>query len=84
MGLLTDPAATKNIAEKINKFGQKLGFLGYVAGIFWLFAQSTSEFGAKIYVDENALLPGLANPQFTAGTYGSKYSPANQNSDFNL
>ena len=82
MGLLTDPAATKNIAEKINKFGRKLGFLGYVAGILWLFAQSTSEFGAKIYVDENALLPGLANPQFTAGTYGAEFPPDEENSIF--
>ena len=67
MGLLTDPGATKNLSDKIEKFGKKIGYLGYFAGLVWLVAQSTSEFNAKIYIDENALLPGLATPTFSIG-----------------
>ena len=66
MGLLTDPAATKNLAEKIEKFGVRLGVLGFVLGLGWLVVQSNAEFNAKIFIDENALLPGLAAPTFTA------------------
>ena len=67
MGLLTDPAATKNLADKIEKFGRKIGFVGYLAGIVWLVLQSSSEFNSKIFIDENALLPGLASPTFSIG-----------------
>lgn len=67
MGLLTDPAATKNLAEKIEKFGKKIGFVGYIAGLVWLVAQSSPDFNAKIFIDENALLPGLSSPTFSIG-----------------
>ena len=39
MGLLTDPGATKNLGAKIEKFGDKLGALAFVAGLVWLGAQ---------------------------------------------
>ena len=65
MGLLTDPAATKELSKKIEKYGEKLGRLGYFGGIIWLCLQSTGQFNAKTYIDENALCPGLADPQFS-------------------
>ena len=42
MGLLTDPGATKSLATKIDKFGDKLGALGFFAGCVWLVLQSCS------------------------------------------
>ena len=42
MGLLTDPGATKSLATKIDKFGDKLGALGFLAGCVWLVLQSCS------------------------------------------
>ena len=65
MGLLTDPGATKNLSAKIDKFGDKLGALGFIAGLAWLVAQSCAEYNAKSYIDENALMPGLAKTRFT-------------------
>ena len=40
MGILTDPGATKNLAAKIEKFGDKLGSLAFLAGLVWLVLQS--------------------------------------------
>ena len=65
MGLLTDPAATKELSKKIEKYGEKLGWIGYFGGIIWICLQSTGQFNAKTYIDENALCPGLADPQFS-------------------
>ena len=69
MGLLTDPAATKELAAKIEKYSDKLGKLGFIAGIIWLILQSTSQFNSKTYIDENALLPGLALTKANKNNY---------------
>ena len=65
MGLLTDPGATKNLSSKIDKFGDKLGAVSFVAGLAWLVAQSCAQYNAASYIDENALMPGLAKTRFT-------------------
>ena len=49
MGILTDPGATKNLAAKIEKFGDKLGTLAFLAGLVWLVLQPRVLTRARYY-----------------------------------
>ncbi|CAG5111732.1 Oidioi.mRNA.OKI2018_I69.chr2.g6007.t2.cds [Oikopleura dioica] len=70
MGLLTDPSSTKDIGAKINKFGSKLSTLGFLCGIGWLAMQSSAQFNARTYIDENALQPRMASPKYSQTVKG--------------
>ncbi|CBY37989.1 unnamed protein product, partial [Oikopleura dioica] len=70
MGLLTDPSSTKEIGAKIEKFGSKLSILGFLCGVGWLVMQSSAQFNAKTYIDENALQPRMASPKYSSTVKG--------------
>jgi GPI-anchor transamidase subunit GAA1 len=66
MGLLTDPGRSDKFAKLLLKYHTKVSIVVYVVGLCWLFALVDDNFNLKIRFSENALLPGLVDPQFSS------------------
>ncbi|CAH1778784.1 unnamed protein product [Owenia fusiformis] len=73
MGLLTDEKQRERFITVISKYGNKLCVLCYMAGLAWFLALAYKPFNAGTYFSENALLPGLVEPEFRHGNDADRY-----------
>ncbi|XP_036319071.1 glycosylphosphatidylinositol anchor attachment 1 protein [Rhagoletis pomonella] len=65
MGLLSDPSLTPRgkFGRTLAKHSGKISLFFYVAGLAWFVCLSHPEFSHGTYLSENALSPGLVDPE---------------------
>ncbi|XP_065915857.1 glycosylphosphatidylinositol anchor attachment 1 protein-like [Dysidea avara] len=62
--IISDPKRRRVLSYKIISFRRKLAFLLYFVGLVWLLLLPTDELSGAFYVDENALMPGMASNHY--------------------
>lgn len=73
MGLLSNPKTRNKIANLIAKYNNRLCVLCYLVGVIWFLALAHVQLNARTYFSENALLPGLVDPDFQHGHGSGDY-----------
>jgi len=73
MRLLRNRMSCDKIAGFLHRYGNILCFLCFVVGITWFLLLAYSGLNAHTYFSENALLPGLVEPEFRHGQQTADY-----------
>ena len=73
MGLMSNRKSYDKIAAFLHRYDNILCFICFVVGITWFLLLAFSELNARTYFSENALLPGLVEPEFRHGQQTSDY-----------
>jgi len=67
MGLLSNRKSYDKVAAFLHRFDNILCFFCFLVGITWFLLLAFSDLNARTYFSENALLPGLVEPEFRHG-----------------
>jgi len=73
MGLLSSRKSYVKIAAFLNRYDNALCTLFFAVGISWFLLLAYSDLNARTYFSENALLPGLVEPEFRYGQLTTDY-----------
>jgi len=73
MGLLSNRKPYDKIAAFLRRYDNILCFICFVVGITWFLLLAFSDLSARTYFSENALLPGLVEPEFRHGQQTADY-----------
>jgi len=73
MGLLSDRKSYDKIAAFLYRYDNVLCFICFVVGVTWFLLLAYSDLNARTYFSENALLPGLVEPEFRYGQQTADY-----------
>lgn len=73
MGLLSNRKSYDKIAAFLHRYDNILCFVCFVVGITWFLLLAFSDLNARTYFSENALLPGLVEPEFRHGQQTADY-----------
>jgi len=73
MGLLSSRRSYDKIATFLHRYDNILCFVCFVVGITWFLLLAYSDLNARTYFSENALLPGLVEPEFHHGHQTADY-----------
>jgi len=64
MGLLSSTKSYDKVSTFLCRYDSVLCFICFVVGISWFLLLAYSDLNARTYFSENALLPGLVEPEF--------------------
>lgn len=76
MGLLSSRKSYDKIAAFLHRYDNILCFICFVVGVTWFILLAYSDLNARTYFSENALLPGLVEPEFRYGQQTADYYQA--------
>jgi len=73
MGLLSSRKSYDKVATFLCSYDNVLCFICFVIGVTWFLLLAYSDLNARTYFSENALLPGLVEPEFRYGHQTADY-----------
>jgi len=73
MGLLSNRKSYDKVAAFLYRYDNVLCFICFVVGVTWFILLAYSDLNARTYFSENALLPGLVEPEFRYGQQTADY-----------
>jgi len=73
MALLSSRKSYDKVAGFLRRYDNALCFICFVVGVTWFLLLAYSDLNARTYFSENALLPGLVEPEFRNGQQAADY-----------
>eukprot|EP00118_Oscarella_pearsei_P012772 m.96414 g.96414 ORF g.96414 m.96414 type:complete len:629 (+) comp36909_c0_seq3:36-1922(+) len=85
MGLVSgmESSQRQKLLLKLSNNDTKLGFIALVAGLAWFLALAHESMNGELYVDENALVPGLAREDYARQQEALSFAKEWENLDKN-